>query len=533
MKSIHPSAWLLALSSGLLQVLVFPRPNFSFLCWVCIAPLIYAILRAREADAAQLLTDETFSYLVPARIGQGFLLGWVSGTVFYAGTCYWVFNVMFLHGGLPRPISAALLVAFSLYVGLHHGVFGALLAWAAKSRAGFNRKTLVLAPFLWVAVELLRAYVVSFPWDLLGTAQVDNVPLARIASVTGVYGISFEIALVNSAFAAAFLVRKQRRRNMLFAALVAAVGLQSTAIIHPEPLPTDSEVTLVQQNVPLEMDWNAQNYRALLDELGQMSRVPHEGRNPGLIVWPESPAPFFLNDRVFLDSVAQIARRENAYVIAGTLGVRAKEQGASGNEVYNSAAMVTPEGNLASRYDKVHLVPFGEYMPYANLLSFAQSLTHEVGTFLRGSDRAPLQMGRHKVGVFICYEAVFPGEVRVFADRGADVFVNISNDGWFGESGAPGQHLNMARMRAIENQRWLLRSTNTGITAVIDPYGRVVASVPRNQRVALTAAYGMQSETTLYTRFGDWFPILCAIISLVGLLWRGHGSTHMVQPQPV
>jgi len=533
MKAIHPSSWLLAASSGLLQVLVFPRPNFSFLCWVCIAPLIYAILRAREADAAQLLTDETFSYLVPARVGQGFLLGWVSGTVFYGGTCYWVFNVMFLHGGLSRPISAVLLVAFALYVGLHHGIFGALLAWAAKSRAGFNRKTLVLAPFLWVAVELLRAYVVSFPWDLLGTAQVDNVPLARIASVTGVYGISFEIALVNSAFAAAFLVRKQRRRNMLVAALVAAVGLQSTAFIHPEPFPADARVTLVQQNVPLDVEWTAQSYQELLNELGQMSRVPRDGATPGLIVWPESPAPFFLNDRTFLTSVAQIARREDAYIVAGSLGVRAKEQGAASSEVYNSAALIAPDGELASRYDKVHLVPFGEYMPYANLLSFAQSLTHEVGVFLRGSDRVPLQMGKHRAGIFICYEAVFPGEVRVFAERGADFFVNISNDGWFGESGAPGQHLNMARMRAIENQRWLLRSTNTGITAVIDPYGRVVASVPRNQRVALTSSYGMQSELTFYTRYGDWFPIVCAIISLVGLLWHGHGSTHMVQPQPV
>ena len=533
MKKIHPSAWLLAASSGLLQVLVFPRPNFSFLCWVCIAPLIYAILRAREADAAQLLTDETFSYLVPARVGQGFLLGWVSGAIFYGGTCYWVFNVMFLHGGLPRPVSAVLLVAFALYIGLHHGIFGALLAWAAHSRAGFNRKTLVLAPFLWVAVELLRAYVVSFPWDLLGTAQVGNIPLARIASVTGVYGISFEIALVNSAFVAAFLVRKQRRRNMLLAALVAAVGLQSTALVHPKPLPTDSQATLVQQNVPLDVEWSAQSYQALLDELGQISRVRQGGANPGLIVWPESPAPFFLNDRIFLASVAQIARRENAFIVAGSLGVRGIEQGPASNEVYNSAALITPDGNLASRYDKVHLVPFGEYVPYANLLSFAQSLTHEVGVFLRGSERAPLQMGRHKAGVFICYEAVFPNEVRIFAERGANVFVNISNDGWFGESGAPGQHLNMARMRAIENDRWLLRSTNTGITAVIDPYGRVVATVPRNQRVALTAAYGMRSEMTFYTRYGDWFPILCAIISLVGLLWRGQGSTHMVQPQPV
>ncbi len=202
MKGIHKSAWLLAVVSGLLQVLVFPRPNLYWLCWIALAPLMYALLRAREADAAQLLTDEAYSFLVPARAWQGFLLGWASGTVFYLGTCYWVYSVMHSYGGLSPVISVLLLILFSLFIGLHHGIFGALMALAGKSRAGFSRKALVLAPFLWVAVELLRAYVVSFPWVLLGTAQIGNVPLARLASVTGVYGVSFEIALVNTVFAA-------------------------------------------------------------------------------------------------------------------------------------------------------------------------------------------------------------------------------------------------------------------------------------------------------------------------------------------
>ena len=181
---LHQSAWLLVLSSAILQVLVFPKPGLYYLSWVCLAPLIYAVLRAREADAAELLADETSSYLAPASIGQAFLLGWVCGTVVYLGSCYWVFSVMHHYGGLSRAVSAVLLLLFSLYIGLHQAAFAALLAWAARGRAGYSRRALFLAPFLWVAVELLRTYLVGFPWDLLGTTQVANPALSRIATLT-------------------------------------------------------------------------------------------------------------------------------------------------------------------------------------------------------------------------------------------------------------------------------------------------------------------------------------------------------------
>jgi apolipoprotein N-acyltransferase len=202
--------------------------------------------------------------------------------------------------------------------------------------------------------------------------------------------------------------------------------------------------------------------------------------------------------------------------------------------VFNSAVLVSPGGAVLQRYDKVHLVPWGEYVPFSWAFGFAKSLTHEVGTFAPGGrERVPLEVGSHRYGVFICYESVFPHEIRQFASHGAEVFVNISNDGWFGDSGAQGQGLNMARMRAVENHRWLLRATNTGVTAAIDPMGRVVAVAPKNQRVALDAPYGLLSDTTFYTRFGDWFPILCAIISITGLLWRDHTGAHMTHPLPV
>ena len=528
---LHKSAWLLVLSSAILQVLVFPKPGLYYLSWVCLAPLIYAVLRAREADAAELLAEETFSYLAPASVGQSFLLGWVCGTVVYLGSCYWVFSVMHYYGGLSRAVSAVLLLLFSLYVGLHQAVFAALVAWAARARAGYSRRALFLAPFLWVAVELLRTYLVGFPWDLLGTTQVANTALSRIATLTGVYGLSFEIALVNAAFAAAFLVRPPRRRLMLAATMATAVFLQLTQYIELDRLPVDSHALLVQQNVPIRESWQSAEYNGLLQSLDAISTIPPGSAKVNLIVWPESPAPFFLNDDRFVSTISAIARRTNDFVVAGSLGVRPAAGGE--NLLYNSAALVNPQGQIAARYDKVHLVPFGEYIPLQRLLSFAQSLTREVGTFARGSDRWPLDAGAAKLGVFICYESVFPGEVRQFADHGAQVFVNISNDGWFGNSGAPEQHLNVARMRAIENERWLLRATNTGITASIDPFGRVVAQAPTGTRTTLLAPYSLRAETTFYTRYGDWFPCLCAIISLVGLLFRRRLGAHMTQPQPV
>ncbi len=529
-KRIHSSAWLLALSSGVLQVLVFPRPGLYFLSWVCVAPLIYCILRAREADASQLLAErDTFSYLVPATTFQGFLLGWISGTVFYAGSCYWVYHVMHLYGGLSPIVSAGLLILFSLYIGLHHGIFGALLALSAKARAGFSRKALVLAPFLWVAVELLRSYVVSFPWDLLGTAQIDNTSLVRVATVTGVYGVSFEIALVNAAFAAAFLVRPGRRRTMMAASITAAVVLQSTVLARFDRVPTDHTARLVQLNLALNEDWNATTYPQRLSALVNLSTAPGSSSQvPALVIWPESPGPFFVNDPTFQQAISRITSTGPS-VIAGSIGVK-DSQVRNPSQLYNSALAVSPGGNSQARYDKIHLVPWGEYIPFKSLFGFAQSLTHEVGNFEPGAQRVPLQLGAVRYGVFICYESVFPGEIRQFADHGAEVLVNISNDGWFGQSGAPGQHLNLARMRAVENQRWLLRATNTGITAVIDPLGRVTATIPPNQAMVLDADFGTSDDTTFYTRYGDWFPIACAIISLCGLLWREQPEVGPAEP---
>jgi apolipoprotein N-acyltransferase len=521
-RQIHPSAWILVVVSAALQIVIFPLPNIYVLSWFALAPLIVALLRARPAGELEVAGSLR---LQPASPGQGFLLGYVCGIIWYAGTCYWIFDTMRLFGGLSAPMAALALFLFCCYLGLYHGLFGLLVSLLARGRD--YRRALVSAPFLWVAVELARTRITSFPWNLLGIAQVDNVSLSRIASWTGVYGISFEIALVNVALATAFLVPKAKRSSLLVAGLAAAAVLQAGRLIEAPPSNGDRAALLLQENIPVAADWTPEYFQQTIQELKQLSvsgvanpSNATEGSKVELIVWPESPAPFFTSDVRFRNELSDVTREANVWMVAGAIGTTGAPAASANSRIYNSAALISPNGDWRARYDKVHLVPFGEFLPFPSLFSFAGGLTKEVGEFEHGASRTPLDAGGEKLGVFICYESIFPDEVRRFADQGAQVLVNISNDGWYGDSGAYAQHLNQTRMRAIENNRWLLSATNTGVTASIDPWGRVVARIPRKERLTMVASYSLTSVTTFYTRHGDWFAYACAIISLAALIAR-------------
>jgi apolipoprotein N-acyltransferase len=526
-REIPRKAWGLAALSGVLQVLIFPLPNWYVLCWIAITPLMVALLHARKTATLQ-LDDSPGVRLVPANFWQGFLLGYLSGVIWYAGTCYWIRDTMHQYGGLSNAAALGILLLFCVYLALYHALFGGLLALAGNTRTSISRGALVGAPFLWVAMELARTRITGFPWQLLGTAQVDNVPLARLASITGVYGISFEIMLVNTAFAAAFLVRRERRTTLLTASIGAVIALQAGRLVATPEMPSDRIAYLVQQNIPIleNSDWTKEYFQNTLRELRQTtlaenSKQTGQGPPANLIVWPESPAPFYTSDPYFRDAISELARESRAWVVTGSLGVKnATQNPAQATELHNSAALVSPGGTWTERYDKVHLVPFGEFVPFRALFSFAAGLTQQVGDFNRGTSRQPLHAGDQKLGTFICYESIFPDEVRQFAKNGADVLVNISNDGWYGDSGAYAQHLNQSRMRAIENGRWLLLDTNTGVTASIDPYGRIVGRLPRKVRATLRAPYALTNVTTFYTRHGDWFSYVCAIIFLIVFLRR-------------
>ena len=513
---------MLALLSGGLQILIFPKPSLYFLCWIAIVPLLYALIRGRGGEG-ELLDSEGRS-LRPLTLGQGFLLAWVSGIVWYAGTCYWIYPVMHGYGHLVPVLAMFITLGYCLAMGLHHGLFGLLVVLMVRRSTAGNRRPLLTAPFFWVAVELLRERVVSVPWEPLGNSQVSNIPLSRIAEVTGVYGVSFAIMLVNCAFTAALLFRGKRRKNLLVSAIAATVALQMGALARPAPFPTTQQAVLVQPNIPvLENDqWTRDYYDHTVAEMAQLSvkAIPkNPPDHPGLIVWPESPAPFFISDPRLQHWLVAIAQDTNSFLIVGSIGW---VDGAPAGEPQplNSALVIDPKGNILGRYDKMHLVPFGEYVPFKRILFFANKLTREVGEWGRGTDRKVFDLNGTKTGVFICYESIFPDEIREFAMNGAQLFVNISNDGWYGETGAPFQHLDMTRMRAIENHRWILLSTNSGTTTSIDPYGRMVVQAERNVRAALVAPFAAVSESTFYSRNGDVFAWICVVISLVVIFFR-------------
>lgn len=533
MRQIHSSAWLLVVFSAILQVLIFPLPGLYVLSWLALTPLIVALLRARPAGELETSGSPRLQAATP---GQAFLLAYVCGIVWYAGTCYWIYDTMRQYGGLNAPAALLALFLFCCYLGLYHGVFGLLLSLLIKPGRDY-RLALVTAPFLWVAVELARTRITGFPWNLLGISQVDNVALCRIAGWTGVYGISFEIALVNVALGAAFLVPRKKRGSLLIAGLAAAAVLQAGRLIEAPAIPADHSALLVQENVSVSANWTTAYFQQTLHDLTDLT-VRDAARNSqstalapqplskiDLIVWPESPAPFYASDPLFRHAVGEMAHQAGTWAVAGAIGTNAGDA----KRVFNSASLIDPQGEFASRYDKVHLVPFGEYLPFPSVFSFAGGLTKEVGEFARGDSREPLNAGGVPLGVFICYESIFPDEVRQFANNGAQALVNISNDGWYGDSGAYAQHMNQTRMRAIENDRWLLSATNTGVTASVDPLGRIVARSPRKERTTLVAPYVLTSVTTFYTRHGDWFAYACAIISFGALLVSFASSASLKQ----
>ena len=522
-------SWLLAAESAILLVLPFPvagpLPHWrAELAWVALVPLLIALLVRGNGFGV-------------ARLARNTLLGYFCGILWYGGTCYWIQSTMQLYGNLSPFVADIMLFLFCLFLGLYFALF-ALLVSLTQRATGNTAYTLLLTPFLWVAMELACARITSFPWDQLGYSQIDNLLLTRLAPWTGNYGISFVIVAVNCAIACFFLLRSWKARLVPVSVAVVLVAGAYKGFTWPAPHdPTHAAAMLLQPDLDVGSgnNWSQEFFDIQMQRFATLSEnvcnpyfaglptpatllVHPECKPPRpaiqLILWPESPAPFEDNDPRFRHWISALAEDAHAPMIVGDIAV-VRDTVQPGNSVYNSAAFVTPDGTFVGRYDKMHLVPFGEYVPFQQLLSFAGSLTREVGQMTHGKLRTVFAEGGHRYGPFICYESIFADEVRQFVLLGADVLVNISDDGWYGDTSAPWQHLNMARMRAIENDRWLLRDTNSGITAVIDPYGRVLQSAPRHVRTSLFVGFNYVSSETFYTRHGDLFAWLCAIIAIV------------------
>lgn len=543
--------WLAPILSAALLELPFPiagpmPPWRSVFAWAGLVPLLWAILSPLNTTASR-----------PLR--RAFLLSYLTGFLWYCGNCYWIRDTMQHYGDMPPLAPTLLLIGFSAVLGLYFALFGFFVALVHRA-SGSMRKALLSAPFFWVAFEFLAAHFTSVPWDQLGYSQVDNGLVTHLAPWTGVYGISFLLVVINAVYAS-FLLGEYRNTLQRFKIESWFFCLQifilflcaGIFVLPPESKPTATAV-LIQPNLDVGDDnlWTKpEEWNAHIAEFTRLAKpscqsdiagIPQTGAPteqvdcpppttpPDLVAWPESPAPFFESEPRFQQAIVSVAHSVNAPLMVGSIGMNLSPDQQSWQS-YNSALVIGADGQRVGRYDKIHLVPFGEYVPFRNLLFFARKLTGRVSEFTRGDMRKVFRLGSasgqaHRYGVFICYEAVFASEVRQFPRLGAEVLVNLSDDGWYGDTSAPWQHLNIARMRAIENRRWLLRDTNNGVTAVIDPYGRVRQSIPRHQVGALNAKFDFRDDITFYTEHGDVFAWLCAFASLAMAAWAGKRLLH-------
>lgn len=469
--------WILALASSALLVLLFPRFSFVWLAPVALTPLLIACARERWQ--------------------WRFALGYTTGVVYWFGICYWIQWTLEHHAGVSSAMAWFLFALFCLAKATQMGVFAVL--------AGMVMESIFAVPAiaaLWVAIEWTHSYT-GFEWLNLGNAASDmSVPL-RLAPLTGVWGISFVFALLSAAVA--WIILRKSRPQILWLLLLPLL------LFLPDVPRADrgaASAILLQPNIDDEAEWTPQLVNQTEQQLMLLSMTPAltNDRKIDVIVWPEMPAPFEDTDPVFTGRVASVAKMTHAAVITGVVA-RALD-----GAPLNSAVLMGPNGAVVSRYDKVNLVPFGEFVPWPFGL-LTKKVSTEAGDFEAGRKVVVSSIDGHSVGTFICYESVFPSYIRKFAESGAEALFNISNDSWFGRSAARYQHLLIVRMRAAENARWILRATDNGITAAIDPAGRMVRTAREYTELAARFQYGYRKDRTFYTQHGDWFVALCALFA--------------------
>jgi apolipoprotein N-acyltransferase len=475
----------LALLTAVLLILVFPNmvsPTVGrpWLAPVALTPLLVAL--ARE----------------PRPLWR-FLLGEFTGIIYWFGICYWIQFVLEVHGGMGRWGGWGTFMLFCLAKAIHMGVFSLLAAVVVRT---WYAVPAIAA--LWTGIERTHA-TFGFAWLALGNSAIDMALPMRLAPFVGVYGISFVLAIMSSTVAV--IILRRGRRQLAWLAIVPALILLPDLKVSSAPTQT---AVVVQPNMPEEEQWTFATVAEERDHLVTESLDAARGSGAQLIIWPEVPGPlYYFNDPRFHDEATNLARFSHTYFLFGTVGETPHHQ------PLNSAVMLNPSGDLIDRYDKINLVPFGEYIP--PFFGFVNRITQEAGDFVPGTRIVDFPVDDHRVGVFICYESVFPHEVRQFVKRGANLLVNISNDGYFGHSSAREQHLEIARMRAAENRRWLIRATNDGITATIDPAGRIVQRLPMYQEAVARMNFGYETGTTFYTEHGDWFAWGCWLAAGVAL----------------
>ena len=483
-----------------------------------------------------------------------FVLGWITGITYFWGTLYWLIDVMVVFGGLAYILAVILAGLLILYLALFPAIFAVIVGYARRQ---LGVSALLIAPAVWTATELGRGFFLTgFPWVPLGNSQVTTLPIAQLASVIGVYGLS---ALVAAPAAAAaygvhygsdgsyFRSRSRSRASERLArwsalaavgVLIAGVALWGQRRVDASELlrqGTPLKVGVVQGNIAQQNKWQASwRDRILASYLDMSTQIARQGVS--LIVWPEASMPFlFEEDPMRAAMVRQVARDTGAFMLVGGDQVERRRSAGAKDRWFNSAFLLRPDGGVAGTYKKMQLVPFGEYVPFAQIFTFAGPIVESVDNFsagervdllrFNGGMQASSSSGTNghtvpsvAVTTAICYEAVFPGLAREAVRAGSQLLTTITNDAWYGTSSAPFQHFEQASMRAIEQGRYLVRSANTGISGVVDPYGRVLARTELFVPAAFVAEVRLLEPWTLYARIGDAFAYACVALTVLALV---------------
>lgn len=476
-------------ASGLLMLLSMPPFRTGILAWVCLVPLLFAVQRARSG-------------------WQAFLGGWTSGLVFFGGCVYWTSLVMIKYGGLSRPVAWAVTGLFVAYLSL----FPAVFAWVgSRVRVEFPGSWLALTAIIWVACEYLRATLFTgFPWCLLGYSQHDFLPAAQVASIGGIYAVSAVVA-AGSVVVVAVMSRRRVLAITLAGIVAAAIAWGRYEMSrYPEPGRT-LRVGLIQPCAPPIISRSDESEAAMQRHLALTARLGIVD----LVVWPENSLLRNVSEfAYFREHLMRASARAGAPILVNSIED-------TGWEVFNSTVLVTPADPTYPRYDKMHLVPFGEYVPLRTAIFFAGKILHEVSDFSPGRKRVIFDAAGIRVASAICYEIIYPGEVAAFVRDGAELLVTQSNDSWYGETAMPHQHQAMAAFRAIENRRYLVRATNSGVSSVVDAAGRTIVATALGDVTAVAAEVRPSSRLTLYSRSHDLLARACAVLMgiLLGATW--------------
>ena len=487
----------LAVVSGILLTLSFPHLGHPLVGWVALVPLLVAVARAS-------------SFALALRHGL------VTGLVQFTGVIYWIPRVMSQYGGLSSPLAWAIHLLFVCYLAMFLAAFAAGL-WVLVRRFGVGG--VLMAPCVWVASELGRVYLFTgFPWSLLGYSQTSWLGMAQAASVVGVLGLSALVTWVN-AVVALFLVDSSRRRwSVVTATAIAliAIVVAGHARLRASALTAGGDamrVAAVQGNVVQSDKWDPAHRDTILDKYLRLTdQAADEGAT--FVVWPESATPFSFRLDPRAERVRDIARTRSVHLLVGSTDITWSDE----PKYYNAAIMVDPRGRTPAVYHKQHLVPWGEYVPLRNWLFFVSPLVENVGGFTAGASATLLPVRDYRIGTAICYEIIYPGLVRELVTGGSQLLTTITNDAWYGRSSAPHQHFQMATMRAIESGRYLVRAANTGISGVIDPYGRVLARTTLFEDAVVTADVQLIDHVTIYSRVGDLAAWMCLGLTVAALL---------------